>query len=224
MICAIVLAAGESRRMGTQKLILPFGGKTVIEHVVEQITRGAVDKVFVVVGHECERIAAALSGGPVSVVTNAGYKDGMLSSVRCGLRALPKRCKAILVALGDQPGVTSELIDAMIRFFADCGKGILVPAHGGKRGHPLLFSSVYREEILAQFDNEGLRGLLRAHPEDVAELAAPHAAVLSDMDYPEDYRRELGAIETAVARASSRRLAALGRTEKQLRPIRRRRF
>ncbi|MHC4751154.1 MAG: nucleotidyltransferase family protein [Planctomycetota bacterium] len=195
MICAIVLAAGRSRRMGVQKLLLPFGGKTVIAHIVDQLLASTIGKVHVVVGHQGTRISRELSGRPVSIVNNPNYKSGMLSSVRCGLRELPRECKAVLVALGDQPSITSKLIDQMLKSFADTEKRILVPLYDGKRGHPILFSEFYRTEILTHYDNVGLRGLLHAHSDDVFELTVSTSAVLSDMDCPEDYRRELALIE-----------------------------
>ena len=194
MICAIVLAAGRSSRMGVQKLLLPFGGKTVISHIVDQLLAGSVDKVVVVTGHEPGRISDELSGRPISIVNNADYDSGMLSSVRCGLRALPERYKAVLVAIGDQPSIRTELVNLMIRSFAAGSKNILVPCYEGKRGHPLLFSARYREEILTHYDDVGLRGLLHAHPDDVLELSVSMPSVLTDMDYPEDYKRELAAL------------------------------
>ena len=194
MICALVLAAGQSRRMGVQKLLLPFGGKTVIAHIVDQLLVSHVDEIHVVVGCQAKRISRELSGRPVSIVNNPNYKSGMLSSVRCGLRAIPQQCLAVLVALGDQPSVTSKLIDQMLQAFATTEKRILVPLYKGKRGHPILFSELYRNDILAHYDKVGLRGLLHAHSDDVLELTVSTSAVLSDMDYPEDYRRELESI------------------------------
>ena len=194
MICAIVLAAGRSRRMGVQKLLLPFGGQTVITHIVDQLLASSVDEVYVVVGYQWKRISQELSGQPVSIVKNPNYKSGMLSSVRCGLRAIPQQCLAVLVALGDQPSVTSKLIDQMLQAFTATEKRIIVPLYKGKRGHPIMFSELYRNDILAHYDNVGLRGLLHAHPDDVLELTVSTLAVLSDMDYPEDYRRELESI------------------------------
>lgn len=195
MICAIVLAAGRSRRMGVQKLLLPFGGKTVIAHIVDQLLASHVDEVHVVVGCQGKRISRELSGRPVSIVNNSNYKSGMLSSVRCGLRDLPQQCQAVLVALGDQPSITTKLIDQMLQSFATTEKRILVPLYQSKRGHPILFSEVYRNEILTQYDNVGLRGLLYAHRGDLFELTVTTSGVLSDMDYPEDYRREVALIE-----------------------------
>ena len=195
MICAVVPAAGLSRRMGTQKLLLPFGDTTIIGHVVDELLRSVVDDVYVVVGHQADRIVAGLSGLAVSVVTNPDYDSGMLSSVRCGIGALPPQCDAILVALGDQPAVTAELVDSMAKSFAKVKQRILVPVCRGRRGHPLLFSTHYRQEILAGHDDLGLRGLLLAHGDDVFELPVSTAAVLSDVDNPEDYRRERASLE-----------------------------
>ena len=199
MIYTIVLAAGESRRMGTQKLLLPFGSTNVIAHVVDQLMRSAVDKTLVVVGHEADKVVKALSGQAVTIVENPDYASGMLSSVRCGLRALGPQGQAgpdaVLVALGDQPAITSQLVDYLIQAFIENSKGLVVPVFGGRRGHPLLFAAHYRHEILTHYGDVGLRGLLHAHTDDVLELTAPTAVVLSDMDYPEEYRRELAALE-----------------------------
>ena len=191
MICAIVLAAGLSSRMGVQKLLLPFGGKTVISHIVDQLLASTVGEVHAVVGHQAERISAELSGRAVSIVNNPNYTSGMLSSVRCGLQNLPEKCRAVMVVLGDQPSVTTELIDQMLQSFAATEKNILVPLYKGKRGHPILFSSLYLDEILTKYGDVGLRGLLHGHSDDIFELAVSTASVLCDMDCPEDYRREI---------------------------------
>ncbi len=195
MICAIILAAGQSKRMGVQKLLLPFGGKTVIVHIVDQLTASSVDEVYVVVGCQGKQVSEGLSGRPVSIVNNSNYKSGMLSSVRCGLHAISQQCKAVLVALGDQPSVTTKLIDRMLQNFASTEKQILVPLYDGKRGHPIIFSAAYRDEILTHYDDIGLRGLLYAHKEDIFELPVKTSGVLWDMDCPEDYRRELTLFE-----------------------------
>jgi molybdenum cofactor cytidylyltransferase len=192
MIAAVVPAAGLSQRMGTQKLLLPFGDTTIIGQVADELLRSTVAEVYVVVGHQGDRIAAELAGRALSIVANPDYAQGMLSSIRCGLRALPGSCRAVLVALGDQPSITSALVDTMLRTFATLRQRILVPVHRGRRGHPLLFSADYRQEVLTRYDNQGLRGLLQAHADEVFELAVASNSVLSDIDYPEDYRRQYG--------------------------------
>ncbi len=184
--------------MGVHKQLLPFGGTTVIGHIVDELLRSRIDEVCVVAGHQADQVRRALEGRSVRIVVNPDYaRNDMLASIRCGLAAMPAACRAVLVALGDQPAITAELIDAMIGCFAASGRGIIVPLHEGRRGHPLLLAGRYRDEILAgcvyhvPMVEVGLRGLLAAHADDVLELPVSTSAVLSDMDYPEDYQREL---------------------------------
>ncbi len=190
MTRGILLAAGLSRRMGTQKLLLPFGGATVIEHIVDQLLASLLESVHVVAGRDADRIAGRLGERPVALVRNPDTGAEMLSSVRCGLRALPP-CEGVLVALGDQPSITTELIDDLVAAFDASGKGIVMPTHKGRRGHPIVFSMDYRDEVLTRFDEVGLRGLPHAHPDDVLEVEVATSAVLADVDDPDDYRREL---------------------------------
>ena len=195
MICAIILAAGRSRRMGVQKLLLPFAGGTVIGRIAGEIVRSPVDETLVVVGQDAAGVADALAGLRLKIVANPDPAGDMLSSVRCGLRALPPDCEAFLVALGDQPTITADLVGRMVDAFRAAGRGIVVPVHGGRPGHPVLLSARYRKEVLTRYDDVGLRGLRQAHLEDVFEPCVTSPAVLSDMDCPEDYRRELDRIE-----------------------------
>ena len=189
MICALVLAAGQSRRMGEQKLLLPLQGRPVIVHVVDELLCSPVDQVFVVTGEAAEPIVEAMAGRDVRFVTNPLAGAEMLGSVRCGFSAMPEQCTAALVALGDQPSLAAGVVEDLVQAFRASGRGIVVPTHRGRRGHPLLIAMHYREEILTQYENVGLRGLLQAHPEDVlgVEVAAP--GILDDVDRPEDYRR-----------------------------------
>jgi molybdenum cofactor cytidylyltransferase len=191
MICAIVLAAGCSSRMGTQKLLLPFGDSTIISHIVNQFLKSKITKINVVVGHQAEQVTTELSDKPVAIIHNPEYKSGMLSSVRAGIRDIPQDCAAVLIALGDQPSITTNLIDKMVRYFSTTNKKIIVPIYNGKRGHPILFSTAFKNEILTNFDDIGLRGILQAHNSDVYEMIFSDRSVISDMDYPRDYQREI---------------------------------
>ena len=203
MTCALVLAAGLSRRMGpgVQKLLLPFAGTTVIGHVIGQVLAAPVERTIVVVGPD-PQVAETVAAYPVTVVTNARPDADMLDSARCGLRVLPKGCNAVLLVLGDQPSVTTALILQIIQTFATCGLGIVVPAHQGRRGHPLLFAAHYATEVLRGYDGVGVRGLLRSHPADVFELECGDPSIAADVDVPEDYQRELA--RSAEAPASAR--------------------
>ena len=189
MIRAIILAAGRSRRMGVQKLLLPVGGKPMIARIVDEVLAGPVDQAFVVIGQDGARVADALSGRGVHFVSNPDVGGEMLSSVRCALGAMPQDTVAALVVLGDQPGITSDVVATLVGAFRSSGRGIVVPTHGGRRGHPLLVAMHYRDEVLSRHDGIGLRGLLQAHPEDVLEVEVPTLAVLEDVDEPGDYSR-----------------------------------
>lgn len=188
MISAIVLAAGKSTRMGRQKLLLPIGEGTVISQIVDEVLASPVAEVFVVVRGDREAIEQALEGRTVRFVENP-HKDGdMLSSVRCGLKAMGQP-DGVLVVLGDQPQISRHVVTALIRAFGDDGDRIVVPVHQGKRGHPLLFSAVYHQEILESYDGVGLRGLMKAHADSVCEVEVDSPAVLENMNVPADYER-----------------------------------
>lgn len=191
MISAIVPAAGQSLRMGTQKLVLPLGATTVIARVVDALLAGGLSPVIVVTRPDEPRVAEALCGRILQFTENPDPNGDMLSSVRCGLRALPANTKAVMVALGDQPAITPELVRTLAAAYALQPDGILVPVFQGRRGHPLIFSAQYRDEILTHHGASGLRGLLLAHSKELREWTADSPTVLEDMDLPADYQREL---------------------------------
>jgi molybdenum cofactor cytidylyltransferase len=189
MIGAIVTAAGQSRRMRKQKLLLPFGGRVVIRWVVDALLGGGADEVIVVTSPEGAAIRAALEDLPVQFAENPDPGSDMLSTIRCGLRALPANAETIVMLPGDHPAVSAQVIHAMLSAYHTCGHPILVPVHAGRRGHPLVFSARFREEIMNRHESTGLRGLLLQHANDVAEWPTPDAAVVEDLDTPEDYQR-----------------------------------
>jgi CTP:molybdopterin cytidylyltransferase MocA len=154
-----------------------------------------------VVGADAVAIARALAGQRVGFVTNPEPDGDMLGSVRCGLRNLPAGCRAVLLVLGDQPVISAALVTRLLSVYGTCGRGIVVPACGGRPGHPLLFSTRYCAEILAGYETTGLRGLLEIHRDDVFALEVSDPAVLTDLDTPADYCRALRA--TATRRGAS---------------------
>ncbi len=185
-VAGIVLAAGMSTRMGSFKPLLPLGDRTVIEVVVEKV-RSRLDRVFVILGHRGDEIAAVLGRYQVECVHNSEYPAGMLSSVKCGLRA--SSSSAYLVCLGDQPGLNPKVIDAVLSA-SELGKGIVIPTYHNRRGHPMLIYQHYVEEILSQPPCRGLNTVTRGHPEDTLEVPVSGRGILEDMDTPGDYRRE----------------------------------
>jgi molybdenum cofactor cytidylyltransferase len=192
MIGAVVLAAGESKRMGVPKLLLPYRGATMIEAVLAGVTASRVDATLVVLGSGRRSVREKIRRFPVSAAVNTRFREGMLSSIQKGVASLPRGFRAVLIVLGDQPGISPSVIDALIEAWKGGRKGIVVPAFGGRRGHPLLLDLKYRRDIERLSPSTGLRGLLAAHPEDILEVNLSDAAVLVDIDTPEDYRKALG--------------------------------
>ena len=187
-VTAIVLAAGESRRMGRQKLLMELDGKPLIRHVVDAVAASRVDEIIVVTGGHHDEVMAAV-GDAAKFVRNPEPTRGMLSSVRCGLEVADAGTEAVAIFLGDQPRLRPAVIDAVLTAFTESSQSIAVPVMNGKRGHPLVFAARYRDEILSLFDEAGLRGLLAAHPDEVLTVPVDSAAVLEDVDTLEDFQK-----------------------------------
>ena len=191
MIWAMILAAGESKRMGKLKLLLPFGGKTIIETVIDNIIQSKVEKILVVLGSDWEKIKEKIKNFPIKIIVNPHFTKGMLSSVQLGFQTLPKNTQAVLVVLGDQPAVSSAIINEIIDAFKRTRKGIVLPVYKNNRGHPVLIDIKYRNEVENLSPDIGLRGLVYNHPEDILEVEVGTPSILRDIDDIEDYRRGL---------------------------------
>lgn len=191
MVWALVLAAGESRRMGKPKLLLPFGEKTIIENILDNIQRSRVDKILVVLGSHREEILSKIRARPVGTVVNYRYSEGMLSSIQTGFEALPKDTAATLIYLGDQPLIPPSVANDLIEAYKQTQKGIVLPVYKTRRGHPILIDMKHRKEILNLSPEIGLRELMHNHPEEVQEVEVDTSHILKDIDNPEDYAREL---------------------------------
>jgi molybdenum cofactor cytidylyltransferase len=188
-VAGVILAAGMSTRMGQLKQLLPLGGRAAIEWIAEVVGR-RLDEVVVVLGHRAEEIAPILAAYPVRWVVNADYQTGMLSSVQCGLRAVD-RTADYLICLGDQPRLSGAVVEQVLQGRKQVGEGIIIPTAKGERGHPVLIRNAYRAKILALPPDVGLNAVTRGHPEDTCELPVAEDAILTDMDTPADYQREL---------------------------------
>jgi molybdenum cofactor cytidylyltransferase len=188
---AVVLAAGESRRFGRQKLLMPFGDSSIIGRVIATLDRAGIHPIVVVAGADAADIAGALSGSKARIVVNPAPERGMLSSVQTGLRALDEAVERFLVVLGDQPRVTSADVIHLLEEQERLGRGIAIAAHQGKRGHPVAFHRRYRESILECDDRKTLRDTVHAHLEDTVNVESPADAVTRDIDTREQYDDEL---------------------------------
>jgi molybdenum cofactor cytidylyltransferase len=190
-IWAVILAAGESKRMGLPKMLLTFSGRTMIEKVISNVSESKIDKIIVVLGAYREALVELISKLPVKYCYNDNYKKGMLSSVQCGFRNLSSVCRAVLVFQGDQPLITSNAINEVIEAYLSSGKGIVIPVYKGRRGHPLLIDIKYRDEIEKLNPDKGLRSLACMFSDDVLEVDTNESGILTDFDTYEQYKKEL---------------------------------
>lgn len=187
-IGVMVLAAGQSRRMGElNKLLAPVEGKPMVAHAVDAaLGAKGVGPVVVVTGHERERVEAALAGRAVGFAANSRYTDGLSTSLAAGLAALPDGIDAVLVCLGDMPRIAPRLIERLIAAYAPGeGRSIVVPTHSGKRGNPVLWDRRFFPAMTALSGDVGARHLIGEHADEVIEIEAGDSTVLFDVDTPE---------------------------------------
>lgn len=190
-IAAIVLAAGQSRRMGgPNKLLADVGGKPMVRRSVETALEAGATPVIVVLGHQAEAVSAALDGLPVRFVHNPDFAAGLSTSLKRGLAEVPGEADAALVCLGDMPFVrAAELRRLAAAFNPTEGRAICVPTRGGKRGNPVLFARRFFAEMQALAGDSGAKHLLGEYPELVAEVEMASDGVLTDIDTPESLER-----------------------------------
>ena len=185
-IAGLVLAAGTSSRMGRNKLIEMVRGKPLVRHAADAALASRLDPVLVVTGHEAAKVGAALSGAPVTLVHNSDYREGLSTSLRAGIAAVPDSCEGAMVLLGDMPGISPALIDRLIAAFDPAtGRAICVAAAHGHRGHPVLWSRAFFDHIGALSGDKGARELLDAHAGQSTEIEAGDDAPLTDIDTQE---------------------------------------
>jgi molybdenum cofactor cytidylyltransferase len=186
-IWAIILAAGESRRMGLPKMLLSFNGLTMIETVLKNVSGSNVDKKLVVLGADRNAIAEKIGKLKVKCCYNENYKDGMLSSIKSGFENLPSDYKAAMVFQGDQPFIASPTINKVIEAYLSSKYGIIIPVYDGIRGHPILIDRKYSSEIVKLSPEIGLRELTLRFHDDVLEVKTEEPGILRDFDTYKEY-------------------------------------
>jgi len=186
-VTAIILAAGRSTRMGgPNKLLAELGGKTLVRIVTEQSLASKASSVVVVTGHQAEQVEKALAGLKVTFVRNPDFAEGLASSVKAGIGAVPPNADAAVICLGDMPLISADLIDRLIEAFApDRGNLIAVPVSDGRRGNPVLWSRRFFNELMTLDGDIGARHLIAKHGEAVAEVAVEGHGAFLDIDTPQ---------------------------------------
>lgn len=185
-IHAIVLAAGRSSRMApANKLLVEIDGSPMVVRAVDTALASQAVGVTVVVGNDAARVREALAGRKVAIVENPAFAEGLSSSLRAGIAALPADVDGILVLLGDMPRVGPRHLDRLIAAFNPVeGRSICVPTHRAKRGNPILWDARFLAEMKGLAGDQGARGLLSTHGEVVCEVEMADDGVLLDIDTP----------------------------------------
>ena len=188
-VATVILAAGASTRFGQPKQLLDWGGVPLLAHVADVALAAGLTPVIVVLGCQAEAIRPALGTRPVQTVMNWRWEEGLSTSVRAGLAALPPETGAAIFLQCDQPLITPDLLQALVARLEETGAPIVHPAHAGRPGTPVLFARLLFPELAAVSGDEGGRSLIARHAQDVATIEIDDPDVLADMDTPSDYER-----------------------------------
>ena len=193
---AVVLAAGKSERMGTNKLLLEVGGRTILDRLLDALDASTVEEVFVVLGHRPKELRPTVEAHRALAILNPDYEEGMTSSFKAGLRMV--LADAVFLILGDQMGLDMGLLERMTETMASHPDTLIVsPVYEGRRGHPVLFGRALFEEILGLGEGETLRQIVDRH-EDAHKLIEDGFWCTVDFDTPEEFERVRERFETGL--------------------------
>lgn len=196
-ITAILLAAGLSKRLGRNKLLLPLGDETVLRKTAKAVLASDVSEVILVTGHEEAAVKQAVGGLDVRLAHNPRYAEGQSTSMIAGVEAAREEACAYLFVLGDQPLLTPQIVNDLISLYEESRPGALVaaPVFEGRRGNPTLFSATLKDELLRASGDAGGRGIIRRleteSPEQIVFHRLPNDDIFLDIDTEEDYERML---------------------------------
>ena len=188
MICGIILAAGEGKRMGKVKLTLPLGNKQLIEWVLQAVKLAPLNKYFLVVRPEDKEIIKIGKTWGAEIVLNPNFRKGMSTSIKAALLKInTQEVEGFFLILGDQPLITSKIINKLMKSFSPGKREIVVPYYENRRGNPVLFDIYWKDELMAVTGDVGGRVLIKAHPEKVKRVNISDETILFDIDQEKDY-------------------------------------
>lgn len=186
-VAAVILAAGQSSRMGAFKPLLPFGDKTVIESTIDYLSGAGIETIIVVVGHRADEIKSHLKNRVLNFITNPDPHSAMATSIMSGLSELPSKVRAVLITPVDHPAVPIEAVSQLINEWRD-GARLVIPINGARGGHPVLIDLSFRAELLRLDPDRGLKSFFDAHREEVKRVVVESNYIARDMDTWDDYR------------------------------------
>lgn len=186
-VAGILLAAGQSRRMGAFKPLLRFGESTVVESCINYLVEGGVDSIVVVVGHRAEDIRNQLSSQHLTYAVNPDPTSEMNESIAAGVAMVPQSSRAVIIALVDYPAIPSSVVSTLITEWSK-GYTLVKPTWEGRGGHPVLVDLSFRAELLNLDPGKGLKGLFDHHQTGIRRVEVPSPYIARDIDTWDDYR------------------------------------
>jgi molybdenum cofactor cytidylyltransferase len=191
-LVAVILAAGESRRMGTPKALLPYRGKTFIEHLLEITGHPRIAARRIVLGAHLDQISAKLPTEAASIVVNSDWRQGQLSSIQAAIRTVAAdETAGLILCPVDHPLFSPKLIAQLIDAFDSSGQLVVLPVYHGRRGHPVIFAASLYPELLAASPAIGAREVVWAHAAELHEVPTEEEGVVLNINDPETLRRAL---------------------------------
>jgi molybdenum cofactor cytidylyltransferase len=185
-IAALVLAAGRSTRMGSNKLLEHLNDRPLVRHVVDAALASQARPVVVVTGHQEREIRKALGSCDVSYISNPHYAEGLSTSLKAGMASLPSTCEGVLILLGDMPLIDSSLLNHMIEQFKAAPSALaFVPTYKGAWGNPVMLTRRLFDQVASLEGDAGARKLLAAHRDSVIEVPVESDSIFLDLDTPE---------------------------------------
>jgi molybdenum cofactor cytidylyltransferase len=182
-LAAVILSGGESRRMGAPKALIPYRGKTFVEHLLEVTRHPRVGVTRIVVGAHADEIRDKLSAHAAEIVVNVDWAKGQLSSIQAAIRGLPEGATAgIILCPVDHPIGSAALVAQIIAEFDSSGKAIVLPTYHGRRGHPVIFRASLYPELLAASADIGARQVVWAHANELREAATDEEGVVLNIN------------------------------------------
>lgn len=197
---AVILAAGESTRMGSPKALLEIKDKTFLEHIIQTIHDAGIEQKMVILGHEAETIVQSIDSEKiqkdfnVKFLVNEDYRRGQLSSIQTAVKSFPNNAEAIMVFPVDRPLISSKLLNKLVLTFNQTKATVVLPIHNGQRGHPVIFSARVFDELLRAPHDVGARAVVWAHHNEVVEVPTEEEGILINVDTPEMYEKFINRI------------------------------
>jgi len=197
MIAGLILAAGESSRMGTPKATLAYRGSTFLELIVQTLLAGGLERIVVVLGHQAGEIQQRVKIEPALVVVNPDYRSGQTSSLQTGLRSLlADDLEAVVLCLVDHPAIAAVTVRRISATFRQCGSPVVIPTYHGRRGHPVLIARELFEDLMRLTNDAGANSVVRKYRPVTEFVEVDDEGILIDVDDPEAYRRLICGRET----------------------------